>query len=370
MPLDQLNADTVMSQIEKVLNSDEDLDIDDSFKIIVGTIELPKRSGYARITNMEEAKDKRSIQWIKNTADDMCLARAIASSWAVVNKISNEEFNRKYRFQQPSKRTLDLIMQHRKVPGSYYHHMGDATRNEGTEIARAFHNLADLPEDYPCSLSEINQFEEALDIRVLVVSARMGNKFIYIGKENPHRKNVYVYLKEDRGVGHVNSITSLTGFFGQSYFCENCLKPYQNREQHNCERYCFICKTDKCYWVEAYPCDDCHMTCRSGCCFDWHKEVPEGGKSQCALWWKCPTCKRVVNRKKRDTLNTEHPHVCGEYQCSMCQQNVTAGHLCYQRSLPPKKHIDKLIIFDFECRQDEAYGPHHRQLFQNHRRHN
>ena len=319
---------------------------------------------------MEEAKDKRSIRWIKNTADDMCLARAIASSWAVVNKISNEEFNRKYRFQQPSKRTLDLIMQHRKVPGSYYHHMGDATRNEGTEIARAFHNLADLPEDYPCSLSEINQFEEALDIRVLVVSARMGNKFIYIGKENPHRKNVYVYLKEDRGVGHFNSITSLTSIFGQSYFCENCLKPYQNREQHNCERYCIICKTDKCYWVEAYPCDDCHMTCRCGCCFVRHKGVPEGGKSQCALWWKCPTGKRVVNRKKRDPLNTEHPHVCGEYQCSMCQQNVTAGHLCYQRSLPPKKHIDKLIIFDFECRQDEAYGPHHRQLFQNHRRHN
>ena len=240
-----------MSQIEKVLNSDEDLDIDDSFKIIVGTIELPKGSGYARITNMEEAKDKRSIRWIKNTADDMCLAHAIASSWAVVNKISNEEFNRKYRFQQPSKRTLDLIMQHRKVPGSYYHHMGDATHNEGTEITRAFHNLADLPKDYPCSLSEINQFEEALDIRVLVVSARMGNKFIYIGKENPHRKNVYVYLKEDRGVGHFNSITSLTGFFGQSYFCENCLKPYQNREQHNCERYCIICKTDKCYWVEV-----------------------------------------------------------------------------------------------------------------------
>ena len=51
-----------MSQIEKVLNSDEDLDIDDSFKIIVGTIELPKGSGYARITNMEEAKDKRSIR--------------------------------------------------------------------------------------------------------------------------------------------------------------------------------------------------------------------------------------------------------------------------------------------------------------------
>ena len=41
-PWDDLNANTVMETIEKVLNSHENLSIDDSFDITVGSIELPK----------------------------------------------------------------------------------------------------------------------------------------------------------------------------------------------------------------------------------------------------------------------------------------------------------------------------------------
>ncbi len=47
-PLDNLEADTVMGTIEKVLNSKQNLSVDDSFEISVGSIDLPKGSGGPR----------------------------------------------------------------------------------------------------------------------------------------------------------------------------------------------------------------------------------------------------------------------------------------------------------------------------------
>ena len=129
-----------------------------------------------------QKKCRRSSHWIKNTADDMCLARAIASSWALENKILNQELNRKYRSQQPTKSSLDLIMQHKKVHVSYYNHIGDATHNEGTEIARAFHNLADLPRTIPAVWVRSSCLRKLWTPECW--SARMGNMFIYIRSVN------------------------------------------------------------------------------------------------------------------------------------------------------------------------------------------
>jgi hypothetical protein len=52
-PLDQLNADKIMVIIEKVLNSNQNLSIDDSFYISIGTVELPKGGARRRITKLK-----------------------------------------------------------------------------------------------------------------------------------------------------------------------------------------------------------------------------------------------------------------------------------------------------------------------------
>ncbi len=51
-PWDNLDADVVMGTIEKVLNSKQDLPVNESFEITVGTIDLPKGSGRRRITRL------------------------------------------------------------------------------------------------------------------------------------------------------------------------------------------------------------------------------------------------------------------------------------------------------------------------------
>ena len=243
-PLDQLNADTVMSYIENVLNSHANLSIDESFKITIGTIEIPKGSGRVYITNVAEAsKEKRSIGYTEQ--NNTCLARAIAKSWAKLNTVSTTEFCEKYKSKHPDMDILDLILTCKKVPKWYYGKLSDKTRTNLYALAYALHIMTGVPTDYACSLIDIPKFEEFLDIRIFVVSARMGNKFIYIGEENPRRQNVYVWLKENEKGGHFESILNITGFCSNSYICEKCLKAYSNREKHDCEKVCIVCKTKK-----------------------------------------------------------------------------------------------------------------------------
>lgn len=81
-PCSQMTANTIMTRIEEVLQSHENLAIDDSFEVAVGVIHLPSGPGRAQVTNLHGEHNnflltKRSIVTIVNS-DSLCLARAIA----------------------------------------------------------------------------------------------------------------------------------------------------------------------------------------------------------------------------------------------------------------------------------------------------
>ncbi len=97
--------------------------------------------------------------------------------------------------------------------------------------------------DRPASLNDVVAFERVLDVRVMVVNARLNNKFVTNPSED-ERPCIYIYLLDD---DHFHAISSITGFFSAAYFCETCLKHYDHRERHECESYCIVCKTDKCF---------------------------------------------------------------------------------------------------------------------------
>jgi transposase-like protein len=61
------------------------------------------------------------------------------------------------------------------------------------------------------------------------------NSVIYSGLE----KDVKVYLYKNGN--HFDTINSMTGFYGQSYYCEKCDKPYQNKDGHKCKTKDKIC---------------------------------------------------------------------------------------------------------------------------------
>ena len=280
-PWDRLNVDVVMGNIEKVLNSRQELAVNDSFEITVGTTDLPKGGARRPITRLEGDKNsiqiKKSLVTIENN-DQLCMARAIGVGWAKLHRCTREECNALTQ-QRGIKSYLELVLKHRKVPESYYKHLINKSKREQKDLAVAICRLAGVPLDRPAILNDVEAFEEALNIRVMVVSARLGNKFI-TSPSTDERPCIYLYLVDDI---HFHTISSVTGLFSSNFFCEKCLKHYDHREGHVCETSCIVCKTSNCPKTESpVTCDQCNMTCRSMACYRRHTVQPtyQNGKNQ------------------------------------------------------------------------------------------
>ena len=93
-PWDQLGSNKVMDTMEKVLNSHQNLAVDESMDIAVGIVDLPKEGARKKITKIKggnnSLKLKTSIVTIEN-GDQLCMARAIGVSWAKLNICTPEE---------------------------------------------------------------------------------------------------------------------------------------------------------------------------------------------------------------------------------------------------------------------------------------
>ena len=237
-PWDQLNADVVMGTIEKVLNSNQNLAVDESMDISIESVDLPKGSGgsHLRITKIKRKNNslqlKTSIVTIDND-DQLCLARTIGVSWAKLVRCTPEEW-KEITKTRGMKSNLQLVLEHHKVPESYFKQLRAKQRDEQRQLAVAISQLAEVPMDRP---NDIEAFEKVLGVRVMVVSVRLGNKFI-TSPSSDERPCIYVYLADD---GHYHSITSITGFFCCNFFCKSCLKHYDHKEKHQCDTSCIIC---------------------------------------------------------------------------------------------------------------------------------
>ncbi len=220
--------------------------------------------------------------------------------------------------------------------------------------------LAGVPDDRPASLNDITKFEDALHVRIVVTAASLGNKFIRVPTdEHPDWPLIYLYLIDHTGTSHFHAITSIAGFFTSSYFCSKCLEPFDHYKDHRCDTTCLVCKSQQCPITEnTRTCESCNMECRSDDCFKRHKIVKKAKKgskedgdcSQCDRYWRCPTCKKVVDRIKRDL--EKKPHTCSEWFCGCCNDWVDEGHLCYLQPEKSKKKDQLLLFFDFESTQD------------------
>ena len=113
---------------------------------------LPKGRGKRKpITSLEGDKNsiqiKKSIVTIDND-DQLCMARAIGVGWAKLNRCTKEEWDDLTRYQK-SKSQLELVLEHRKAPESYYKHLINKTRKEQKNLAVALSRLAGVPLDRP-----------------------------------------------------------------------------------------------------------------------------------------------------------------------------------------------------------------------------
>ena len=370
-PWRMLNADTVMNVISKVLQSHENLEIDNGLEVIVGSIQLPRGMGMRKedetipytlngTASMLTIKSKTFMR-ITNT-NNSCMYLAIVAAWLMgLKKIKSIEWEalmleRKYgsdvsllqklRDTQQCNAYTRLAILGEKKQQRLSNLASELCRHVGVDFERAG-NLIDL-----------QLFEQYLNVRVVVVSAGKGNKVIRsgVGKAKP----LYLYLvtikgKETESVRfHYHVIKNIQCLFEQAKFCDTCMRPFNRRQKHLCSS-CLCCGRHDCMLdpKTTRECRNCFIMFKNEKCFQTHLS-PRTPKAlpQCAVMFKCPHCSLIVERHYK----SGNKHICFSYFCTLCLRRKEAGHYCYNRALVAADNSKfKYLFFDFETRQDELH---------------
>ena len=151
---------------------------------------------------------------------------------------------------------------------------------------------------------------------------------------------------------HYDVITRLPGFFGSSYVCAHCWKPYNTEGHHRCtkKKQCGACRQKDCPdFLEAYPrgmkatrrCQQCHRDFFGDTCYQTHLVKDHTGKTAstpettvCFRRRRCPEC-----FKQEVAPEALERHQCWYMDCPSCHKYVHGEtHLCFiQRAPKPQE---------------------------------
>ena len=328
--LEELTTEKVFSQVEKVVQSNEEFRLNDTVNIDLIRVQMPQGSGKTKVRRQtwnirEYLQRKKSVIPINNK-DDLCLARALTVSIA---RIENDP-----RYKQ----------------------IRDSSRHIQRERAFDLHEAANVPLG-PCGLKEVDLFQHYLtNYQILVVSGDQNNAIIYPPRPpaNPNpEKSIYLYYQAN----HFDVITKLPGFLNTNYFCHACHKGYDHTTDHLCDGMCKSCRRFGCTIENnGITCQECDRFFKNQTCYDRHKQEPinGGGRTVCQAVRKCPKCKKsLVFRRLKN-----HPCVDNKKcpTCKVVRNPNDPNHQCYIQQEQPKEEPSyaQLLFFDFECNQERG----------------
>ncbi|XP_028393188.1 uncharacterized protein LOC114517600 [Dendronephthya gigantea] len=351
MPRERLTSERVLTEIERVIQSNHEFRLNDSVNVNIVHVEMPNggTGNKRKEINLDKyLSNKRSIVRIKNS-DKICLARALVVSIA---KLENDQQYDNIR--RSDKSTLQ------------------------TRLAHELHEKSGVPVG-GCGLNEVKQFQTHLnEYQINIVSKEHQNCIIFSGPDK--EKRIYLYLHDN----HYDVITSMPAFFARKRFCHTCKKGYDKLQDHLCGDTCKLCYSQNCPIVSWVRCNDCNRYFKSLECLHKHKQSIGNAKTICDSLVKYCSCQAVIKRSKiRPEL-----HNCGLVRCVVCQKYVDGeNHLCYMQADRAKtsrtvdsesgEHLDneahednepsednqpsendsaynQLLFFDFECTQESG----------------
>ena len=333
MPVERLTTERVYSELERVIQSNQEFRLNDTVTIDLNHVVAPAGSGRKKRTtyNIDDyLSEKNSVVRIKNK-DDLCLARAL------------------------------VVARAKKDNDPRYHHIKNSDRPLQREKAFDLHEAANVPLG-PCGLNEVALFQQHLsDYQIVIISGDHNNSVIYPPQssgtdEKPH---LTLYLHNN----HFDVITTVPGFLGRVYFCFRCYKAYDHTTDHLCTNMCRACRGFGCEWEnDGIVCRECKRLFKSQSCYDRHKTEPinGGGRTVCQVIRVCEKCDKAMDIRK---INPKG-HICGR-KCRTCGVVITredTDHKCYIQPLEQDEDssYNHMLFFDFEATQE--HGIHHPNL--------
>ena len=199
-------VDQMLQQMARMLNSNENFEMNDSFQLSFTHVRTPPRGGGKKRKLKPGHRNPETFERFKQSVinienkDQLCCARAIVTAKANVDS-------------HPSWRSFRVC---RKIQ---------------YEQALLLHHEANVPFG-PCGYEELTKFSLApslYEYQLLLVDAARGYS---VKSSGPPQDKQLVLLYDDN---HYDVITSLPGFFGFSYFCARCFQPYDHEGQHACK---------------------------------------------------------------------------------------------------------------------------------------
>ena len=327
MPVERLTAERVYSELERVIQSNQEFRLNDTVTIDLNHVVAPAGSGRKKRTTFDiddYLDEKTSVVRIRNK-DDLCLARAL------------------------------VVARAKKDNDPRYDYVRDSRKPLQREKAYDLHEAANVPLG-PCGLNEVALFQQYLtDYQIVVVSGDHNNSVIYPPPssgtdEKPH---LTLYLHDN----HFDVINSVPGFLGRCYFCFRCYKAYDHTTDHLCTNMCRSCRGFGCVWEnDGIVCRECKRLFKSQSCYDRHKTEPinGGGRTVCEVIRECEKCGKSMDIRKIKSRG----HICGR-KCRTCGVVVTredTDHKCYIQPLEQEEDssYNHMLFFDFEATQEHG----------------
>ena len=334
MPVERLTAERVYSELERVIQSNQEFRLNDTVTIDINHVLAPVGSGRKKRTTFDiddYLHEKKSVVRIKNNKDDLCLARAL------------------------------VVARAKKENDPRYEQIMDARRPLQREKAFDLHEAANVPLG-PCGLNEVVLFQQHLsEYQIMIISGDHNNSIIYPPQppgtdEKPH---LTLYLHDN----HYDVINRVPGFLGRCYFCFRCHKGYDNVTDHMCKNMCRSCRGFGCVIQnDGMACRECKRLFKNRQCYDRHRTEPinGGGRTVCQVIRVCEKCDKAMDIRK---INPKG-HICGR-KCRTCGVVITredTDHKCYMQPLEQDEDscYNHMLFFDFEATQE--HGIHHPNL--------
>ena len=310
----------LFDRLAQALNSNEQFEMDDAFQLSITQVHhapqgtgRPRRGKPGHPTMDMLTTKKHSVIRIQND-DELCCARALVVAKARVDH--HPKWNSIRVGKGPLQRTLALDLHHEaKVP------LG------------------------PCGYEALTAFSKAPSLagyQILLVDAHRSYHITTFGGTQDKQ---LILLHHQ---GHYDVITRLPGFFGSSYVCAHCWKPYDHEDHHRChmKKQCGACRQKECPdFQAAYPrgqkatrrCQQCHRDFFGDTCFQMHLvKDPTGHPASnpqvtiCSQRRRCPAC-----RKQNVGLDKIEKHQCGYIDCPSCHEYVDGEtHRCFIQTAP------------------------------------